>query len=213
MSLASGQEPFTARATIDTPKLPVLTRTVMALIVVLSLLLTNASGLEAQWSRTERAGDVLHVLIPAVAFSATVGLHDSEGRTQFLKSFLTTVAATGALKFVIARERPDGSDNNSFPSGHTSSAFQGASFIHFRYGLKRGLPAYVGATFVAFSRVHADKHYLGDVMAGAALGTLSSLFFTDRFDGVEVTPVAEGGRYGLRIRMDLRPSRTFPPLF
>jgi len=142
-----------------------------------------------------------------------VGLHDSEGRTQFLKSFLTNVAATGVLKFLVARERPDGGDNNSFPSGHTSVAFQGASFIHFRYGWEKGLPAYAGATFVAFSSVHSDKHYLGDVVAGAALGSLSSLLFSDRFDGMEVTPVAEGGRYGLRIRMDLRSSRTFPPLF
>lgn len=142
-------------------------------------------------------------MIPAVAFSATVGLHDSEGRTQFLKSFLTNVATTGALKFVIARERPDGSDDNSLPSGHTSAAFQGASFIHFRYGWEKSLPAYAGATFVAFSRVHADKHYLGDVVAGAVLGSLSSLLFTDRFDGLEVTPVAEGGRHGVRIRMGL----------
>ena len=184
----------------------------MAVFVVLFLLLTNASRLEAQWSRTERTGDVLHVLIPAVAFAATVGLHDSEGRTQFLKSFLTNIAATGALKFGISRERPDSSDDNSFPSGHTSTAFQGASFIHFRYGLGKAWPAYLGATFVAFSRVHADKHYLGDVMAGAALGTLSSLLFTDRFDGVEVTPVAEAGRYGVRIQVGLRSPRTFPPL-
>ena len=128
-------------------------------------------------------------------------LPDSEGRTQFLKSFLTNVAATGALKFVIARERPDGSDDNSFPSGHTSAAFQGASFIHFRYGLVKGLPAYAGATFVAYSRVDSDRHYLGDVVAGAVLGTLSSLLFTHRLHGLEATPVVEEGRYGVRIRL------------
>lgn len=98
-------------------------------------------------------------------------------------------------------ERPDHSNDNSFPSGHTSTAFQGASFIHLRYGFLKGLPAYGVATFVGYSRVHADKHYVSDVVAGAALGTLSTYLFTGRFDAVEVLPAAEEGRYGVEIRI------------
>jgi len=103
----------------------------------------------------------------------------------------------------------------SFPSGHTSAAFQGASFIQLRYGWRAGLPAYAGATFVAFSRVYADKHFVSDVVAGAALGTLSSFLFTDRFDGVEVIPSAGGGRLGLEAHIlpwtgESRPNRGEP---
>lgn len=143
---------------------------------------------------------MLQIAIPTLAFGGTVVLHDPEGTTQFLESFLTNLVATGALKWTIARERPDGSDDNSFPSGHTSAAFQGASFIQMRYGWKTGLPAYAGATFVAFSRVYADRHYVSDVVAGAALGTLSSFLFTDSFHRVEVLPSTGGrGRVGVEI--------------
>jgi membrane-associated phospholipid phosphatase len=163
------------------------------------------SGLEAQEPWVGRTGDVLQVAIPALGFGATVGLHDRRGTGQFLEAFVVTVAATGALKLTVARERPDGSDDNSFPSGHTSAAFQGASFIHFRYGLAKGLPAYAGAVFVGFSRVYADKHYVSDVLAGAALGTLSSWVFADRFQRVEVIPAIGGRRVGVTIRVGLFP--------
>ncbi|MFH1763544.1 MAG: phosphatase PAP2 family protein [Gemmatimonadota bacterium] len=173
----------------------------MTKALLLTLLVSSTSGLEGQEPWVRRAGDVLQVAIPTLAVAGTLALKDLEGTGQFLKSFLTNVATTGALKLAIARERPDGSDDNSFPSGHTSAAFQGASFIHLRYGWKKGLPAYAGAAFVAFSRVYADKHYVSDVAAGAALGTASSWIFTDRFDGVEVRPVSAGGRYGVVMRV------------
>ena len=170
-------------------------------ILLLALLFLSSPGLEAQKEGVRHAGDVFVVAIPVAALSATWVLHDREGAHQFLKAFLTNTAATEALKLVISRERPDASDDHSFPSGHTSTSFQGASFIHIRYGLLKGLSAYAAATFVGFSRVYSDKHYVSDVLAGAALGTLSSYLFTDRFKGVEVIPGAEMGRYGVEIRM------------
>lgn len=182
----------------------VLTVGAKAGLVGLVFLATQAlvpSGLGAQKTFVQKAGDVLEITIPALALVGTVGLHDSEGTSQFLKAFLANTAATGALKLAIARERPDGKGDSSFPSGHTSTAFQGASFIHLRYGWRKGLPAYAGATFVGFSRVYADKHYVSDVVAGAALGTLSSLLFTTRFDRIEVITAAEGGRVGVEVRI------------
>lgn len=170
-------------------------------LLVLVALLRPPSGLEAQNTAVQRAGDVLALAIPGSGLAATLVLHDREGTKDFLWSFLTTTAATQGLKLAISRERPDHSNDNSFPSGHTSTAFQGASFIHFRYGLAKGWPAYAAATFVGFSRVYADKHYVSDVLVGAALGTLSSWIFTDRFEAVEVSPAAEMGRYGLAIRI------------
>lgn len=96
-------------------------------------------------------------------------MDDSTGRNQLLLSYGSTIAATYALKYSVGKERPDGSDNLSFPSGHTSSAFSGASFMAKRYGWDVGIPAYIAASFVGYSRVHADKHDWVDVSAGAAL--------------------------------------------
>ena len=170
-------------------------------IPLLMFLVLVPTTLEAQKSGTQTAGDVLHVLIPATAFAMAELRDDSEGRSQFLKSFLVNVGATSTLKFLVGRERPDGSDRRSFPSGHTSMAFQGASFIYFRYGGVPALAAFSGAVFTGYSRVFADKHYTSDVVAGAALGTLASFLLTDRFQSLHVTPVTGGGRYGFSARL------------
>lgn len=152
-------------------------------------------------SGTETAGDIVQVLIPATAYGATLFLDDPEGRTQFYKSFLTNLGVTYALKYAINKPRPEDHGNYSFPSGHTSAAFQGATFIHRRYGWKYSVPAYLGASFVGWSRVEgeSDKHDATDVFAGAAIGMLSSYFFTTPYKNVAIVPIAENGVYGLCI--------------
>jgi len=147
----------------------------------------------------ENAGSIIRTLIPAVAYGTTFYLHDSEGRSQFYKSFFTNLAVTYALKATVDKTRPDGSNNESFPSGHTSVAFQGAAFIGKRYGMKYGIPAYLGATFVAWSRVESDNHYTVDVLAGAAIGITASLIFTKPYKGFVVTPLVDNGFYGVGI--------------
>ena len=147
----------------------------------------------------ETAGSVLRVLIPAVAYGTTFNLDDKEGRNQFYKSFITNVAVTWTLKQTVSKTRPNGEDDDSFPSGHTSMAFQGAAFIHKRYGWKYAVPAYLGSAFVAWSRVESDNHYAVDVVSGAAIGIVSSMIFTRPYKGFVVTPVAYGGFYGVGI--------------
>lgn len=78
----------------------------------------------------------------------------------------------------------------------------GASFIHERYGLEYAIPAYVAATFVGYSRVQAKKHYIHDVLAGAALGSATSFYFTKPYKGATVTPVADSGFYGVVVSSD-----------
>jgi len=147
----------------------------------------------------ETTGDVLRVLIPAVAYGSTFYLHDPEGRKQFYKSFATNLAVTYALKKSISKTRPNGADDDSFPSAHSSMAFQGAAFIHKRYGWKYAVPAYLGSSFVAWSRVESDNHFTIDVVAGAAIGIASSFIFTRPYKGFVVTPVAYAGFYGVGI--------------
>ncbi len=115
-------------------------------------------------------GDALQIAVPAYALGTTMG--DSQGFWQMTSSFVITQGLVIALKEITQRERPDyeeGDAKDSFPSGHTASAFSGASFIHFRYGFKKALPFYGLATFTGYSRIYAKKHHLGDVLAGAAL--------------------------------------------
>jgi membrane-associated phospholipid phosphatase len=82
---------------------------------------------------------------------------------------LTQVFVQGT-KFAVQRERPDGSDSLSFPSGHTASAFATATVVQQHFGWKAGLPAYGFAGFVGASRMASGKHYLTDVLMGAGIG-------------------------------------------
>ena len=91
---------------------------------------------------------------------------------DWLHAFLITAGYTTLLKEVVHRERPNGEDNLSFPSGHASNAFTLAAVAERHYGWKAGLPAYTLASAVAVSRLQRNKHYLSDVMAGATLGYL-----------------------------------------
>lgn len=89
---------------------------------------------------------------------------------------VTLVAAsyTTALKYVVRRERPDGSNNYSFPSGHTCNAFAWASIGARYYGWKLGVPGYALASLIGISRMEKNVHYLSDVLAGAGLGYISA---------------------------------------
>ncbi|PNK61602.1 phosphatase PAP2 family protein [Psychrobacter sp. FDAARGOS_221] len=152
-----------------------------AALIVLSGSLLTATPSYANSSDIETAGDIMMVAIPALAYGSTYYMDDPEGRMQFYKSFAANAVTTYGLKKTVDRERPDHSDNDSFPSAHTSIAFQGASFIHKRYGFEYSIPAYIGATFVGYSRLEADKHHTTDVLAGAALGVASSMFLTKSY--------------------------------
>jgi len=69
---------------------------------------------------------------------------------------------------LIDKRRPENSLNkDSFPSGHASAAFQGASFIQRRYGWKHGKYAYLLAAFVGYSRIEGlnDRHDTWDVQS------------------------------------------------
>ncbi len=151
------------------------------LLVASSSLIMNVSYADSN-SNLEKAGSVVAVAIPAIAYGSTYYFDDKKGRGQFYRSFGTTVATTYALKAVVDKERPNGEGDNSFPSSHASVAFQGASFLHKRYGFEYSIPAYIGAGFVGYSRIESDEHDAGDVFAGALLGIASSMYLTKSYD-------------------------------
>ena len=127
----------------------------------------------------EKFGDVMRYALPAAALGAAAARKDGEGALMFAASGVPTLGLTYGLKAVVHAERPDGSGDDSFPSGHTSSAFWGASFLHYRYGWRYGLPAYALATLVGASRIEANKHLLPDVLASVAIANLSAYLLTD----------------------------------
>jgi len=162
------------------------------------ILLCSISSNATAADNIEKTGDALQILIPAIAYGTTFYLDDNEGRNQFYTSFAATLGITQILKYSIDKKRPNGSDR-SFPSGHTSAAFQGASFIHKRYGLKFAIPAYIGASFVGYSRVESNNHYVEDVLAGAAIGIASSFYFSTPYKGFYLRPIAQNGAFGINV--------------
>lgn len=77
------------------------------------------------------------------------------------------------MKYSIAEPRPDGSSNNSFPSGHTATAFMGAHIFHKEYKHRSpfySIAAYTLATFTGVMRQLNDRHWISDVFAGAGIG-------------------------------------------
>ncbi len=83
---------------------------------------------------------------------------------------LVAVSYTTALKYATQRERPDGSNNQSFPSGHTSNAFAWATVGAHHYGWKLGVPGFLVASLIGVARLEKNAHHLSDVLAGAGLG-------------------------------------------
>ena len=133
------------------------------------------------YSIERKAGDVLQLGLPIAALSSTYYMNDYNGFKSFMKSYLATITMTYLIKKGTHKLRPDGSDYLSFPSGHTSSAFSGASFVHFRYGFNYSIPLYLLASFTGYSRVKSKKHYIEDVAFGAGLAILSSWYFTSPY--------------------------------
>jgi membrane-associated phospholipid phosphatase len=124
---------------------------------------------------------------------------DATGRLQLAESGAATGATVLILKAAVDKRRPNGG-KHSFPSGHAADAAWGAAFLQRRYGWAYGVPAYLLTGFVAWSRVESHEHFSEDVIAGAAIGIVGSYIFTRPYHGVEVTPVAGGGVYGVALR-------------
>jgi len=106
------------------------------------------------------------------------GYHNFEDRTIILAtSYLITGITVESLKRIIKEERPDRSNNQSFPSGHTATAFMGAEFLWREYKDVSpwiGITGYAVAAGTGFFRMYNNKHWLTDVIAGAGFGILST---------------------------------------
>ena len=117
----------------------------------------------------------------------TVGLKMAgvEGRSSWPRLFASSLASYGimagfvnGIKYTASELRPDGSTRNSWPSGHTATAFVGATILHKEYGLTRSpwysIGGYTVATATGVMRVLNNRHWISDVLSGAGIGILST---------------------------------------
>lgn len=146
----------------------------------------NPNSTHEKWEYVlEDTGDILQIALPVAAGLTTIIKKDWQGTKQFAFSYATGFVITHALKRIVKKERPEDRDlYDAFPSGHTTSAFSGASFIQRRYGWKYGKWAYVLATIVGISRIEGPDgwHDIWDVLAGAAIGVGSTYIFTKPYE-------------------------------
>ena len=149
------------------------------LSTVLTSFLLGFTGNNAYASRSiENLGDVAMFLANGWAIGMTTTEEDWDGTAQYLESMLGAQLATEIIKTRIIHEtRPNGSDTESFPSGHATGAFSAPMFIHRRYGWKQSVVPYALALFTGYSRVQARMHYTHDVLAGAAVSALFTWMF------------------------------------
>ncbi len=97
------------------------------------------------------------------------------GQWLSAEAFSTAImaVAVNGIKYSVRRLRPDESTRNSFPSGHTATAFMCATMLHKEYGWKYPWISFAGytvATFTGASRIMNQRHWSTDVLAGALIG-------------------------------------------
>lgn len=112
--------------------------------------------------------------------------------TSGVLSYATMALLVNGIKYTAKEMRPDGSTANSFPSGHTATAFVAATILHKEYGLTRSpwysVGGYAAATTTGVMRSLNNRHWISDIMVGAGLGVLATdlgyfigdLIFKDR---------------------------------
>jgi|TARA_B110000196_G_C21121466_1_gene653435 membrane-associated phospholipid phosphatase len=128
-------------------------------------------------------GDIYGNLYSGIIVLTTAAISSNKNGSlrQFEYAF-TALGANGAttilLKEMVRRERPNGLNHRSFPSGHVSHSFATATIFKELYGWKIGSPAYGLAIIVSMNRMQDNKHYFSDVIFGASLGTAIGLGFS-----------------------------------
>lgn len=118
------------------------------------------------------------VLVYGLSAFGVKGKHNFRDRSIIYgTSLLVASAITLPLKHITKEERPDGSNNLSFPSGHTTFAFASAQFMYREYkdsNFLLGISGYSFAVFTGVYRMLNNKHWFSDVVAGAGFGILST---------------------------------------
>lgn len=125
-------------------------------------------------------GDLAGQLVPNVLYVIGQSLAGVSGdklgysrAMGMVKATAYSSAVTTVLKYSIREPRPGRTnERNSFPSGHSTSAFAFGGYVYEEHGWKWGVPALAVASFVGVSRINDNRHYLHDVLAGMTIGLM-----------------------------------------
>lgn len=163
----------------------------VALIATGTLLLNTELNKDLQSNANNFFGEDFHtstdnylpfVPVAQIYLGKTFGFTPKHNFKQQTINIVVANAIGGAVfttsKYIVEEERPDQSDNLSFPSGHTSIAFTNAAILYYEYkdsNLWYASSGFLFATATGILRVANNKHYTSDVLAGAGIGLASGL--------------------------------------
>ncbi len=140
------------------------------------------------------------------------GKNNFRDRTMILGlSGLIMGSVVMGVKSFSGETRPDGSDKYSFPSGHTAAAFATAEFMRQEYkdvSPWYAVAGYAMAATTGYLRMYNNKHWMGDVVAGAGVGIMSTKLaywiypvikrslFKNRDVNTVIMPTYQNGSFG-----------------
>ena len=119
--------------------------------------------------------------------------------SELIRSVLLAGGMVVPLKRITNRWRPDHSDRRSFPSGHSAIAFAMSTAMARQYGRRAGVPLYALATLTPLARIHYQRHYLSDVVAGGILGVAAGWAVTEPQSRVAWLPIGGAGWWGVEV--------------
>ena len=122
---------------------------------------------------------------------------------DLIQSLVISEGLTQTLKYTTRRERPDHSGKNSFPSGHAADTFAFATALERHLGWRYAIPAYAFASYVAISRLPANRHWFSDAVFGVSRHHCGSDRDEPRGTSLPGGRAPRAGRNG----GDVRPSR------
>jgi PAP2 superfamily len=186
-----------------------------------ALIQVNAKVKEEVFTeRTSKQKTSIDNFLPFVPIVAVYGLNAAgiEGKNNFRDrtiilglSELIMGTAVLSVKSFSGETRPDGSDPYSFPSGHTAAAFAAAEFMRQEYkdvSPWYGVAGYAAAAATGYLRMYNNKHWMGDVVAGAGIGIMSTKLaywiypvirhklFNDKDVKTVIMPTYQDGSFG-----------------
>lgn len=172
----------------------------------------EASEDKAMGRKAARFGNLYGQLIPNIVYTVSMWGHgkyfdnriSNTRASHMLKATLYAVSMTTILKYMIREPRPDNiHEKNSFPSGHTTTAFAFASTVAVHHEWYWGVLAIGGAAITAYSRMNDGRHFLHDVVAGMTIGTSYGLgvYYSNKEESVPYVfvPIVDREKVGLRI--------------
>jgi len=170
--------------------------------------LVNSDFADAFFKPGEVLGE-LPTLLSAAVVTYVVGRTTDKPKVSHLGSDLIQSLAisellTQTLKYTTRRERPDGSGHNSFPSGHAADTFAFATALERHLGWRGAVPAYIFSSYVAISRVPANRHWFSDAVFGSTVGIIAGRTVTRHGRDFPVTVAAVPG--GMAILYVRRPA-------